>query len=178
MGIWPTKIVDSFVERFADVEKTYNQLMEKTEQFPDGKIYNGDWLHIPLKATYEKDGEILRPLAFDTPINDLLRQPMVVSAIFSILKPGVEITPHKGHRGFAEKIYKAHICIHEAKDSALIVGDKKYDWKRGQGFLFDDTIEHTAYNRGTDTRVVLLMDIARDPDDIPAYSENMVEAYL
>ena len=179
MGIWPTKVVDSFVERFDDVEKTYNQLMDNSKHYPDGKIYNGDWLQIPLKATYVGDeGYIERPLAFDTPINDLLSDDMVVSAIFSILKPGVEITPHKGHRGFAEKIYKAHICIHEAKDSALIVGDKKYEWKRGQGFLFDDTIEHTAYNRGNDTRVVLLMDIARDPNDIPVFSKNMVEAYL
>lgn len=179
MGIWTTKIVDSFVERFDDVEKTYNQLVNNSKHYPDGKIYNGDWLQIPLKATYVGDeGYIERPLAFDTPINDLLNQDIVVSAIFSILKPGVEISPHKGHRGFAEKIYKAHICIHEAKDSALIVGDKKYEWKRGQGFLFDDTIEHTAYNRGNDTRVVLLMDIARDPNDIPVFSKNMVEAYL
>lgn len=179
MGIWPNEIVDSFVKRFDDVEKTYNQLMEKTYHYPDAKIYKGDWLQIPLKATYvDEEGYIVRPLAFDTPINDLLNQDVVVSAIFSILKPGVEITPHKGHRGFAEKIYKAHICIHEAKDSALLVGDKKHEWKRGQGFLFDDTIEHTAYNRGNDTRVVLLMDIARDPNDIPVFSKNMIEAYL
>ena len=178
MGIQPNEIVNSFVERFKDVEKTYNQLVNHSTIFPDSKIYNGDWQQIGLKATYEQDGKIHRVLGFDTPINDLLNQDMIVSAIFSILKPGVEITPHRGHRGFAEKIYKAHICIHEAKNSALIVGNKKHEWIRGHGFLFDDTIEHTAYNRGQDTRVVLLMDIARDQNDIPVYSKNMVEAYL
>jgi hypothetical protein len=173
-----TKIADSFVERFNDVEKTYNQLLNKTKHYPDGKIYKGDWLLIPLKTTYKKDGVTHRLLSFDTCINDLLNQDMVVSAAFSIFKPGVEITPHKGHKGFAEKIYTAHICIYEAKNSALIVGNKKYEWKRGQRFLFDDTVEHTAYNRGKDTRVVLLMDIARDPNDIPVFSKNMIEAYL
>ncbi len=177
MGIWPTKVVDSFVTRFADVESTYNQLANNTYTFPDGTIYNGNWDFIPLKATYVKDGETIKKQVFDTPIKDLLDQDLIVGAMFSILRPGVEITPHSGHKGFAEYIWKAHICVHEAKNSALIVGDKKYEWQRGQGFLFDDTIEHIAYNRGNDTRVVLLLDVARDPSYIPTMSANSMEQF-
>ena len=59
----------------------------------------------------------------------------------------------------------------------MIVGDKKHVWERGKGFLFDDTIEHIAFNRGKDTRVVLLLDIARDPSYIPVMSENSVEQF-
>jgi len=177
MGFWPTKIIDSFVTRFNDVESTYNQLVDNTYTFPDGTIYNGNWDYIPLKATYVKNNETVKKQVFDTPIKDLLDQDLNVGAMFSILRPGVEITPHSGHKGFAEYIWKAHICIHEARDSALIVGDTKHEWKKGQGFLFDDTIEHVAYNRGNDTRVILLLDIARDPSYIPTMSTNAMEQF-
>lgn len=177
MGIWPIKVVKSFEERFEDVEATYDQLVNNTYTFPDGTIYEGSWDFIPLKATYTKNGQTIRKQAFETPIKDLLDEDLIVGAMFSILRPGVEITPHSGHKGFAEYIYKAHICIHEAENSALVVEGKKHTWERGKGFLFDDTKQHIANNRGKDTRVVLLLDIARDPSYIPTMSENSVEQF-
>ena len=44
-------------------------------------------------------------------------------------------------------------------DCCLKVGGKVRKWKEGESFIFDDTIEHEAWNRTNEDRIVLLMDL-------------------
>jgi aspartyl/asparaginyl beta-hydroxylase (cupin superfamily) len=93
------------------------------------------------------------------------------------MNPGVEITPHRGYRDFADKVYRAHLCIKEAPNCLLRVGEKEYTWEKGKAFYFDDSLEHSAYNRSMETRIIMLFDIARDPNNIPELTENMMQDF-
>ncbi|MGH8254866.1 MAG: aspartyl/asparaginyl beta-hydroxylase domain-containing protein [Steroidobacteraceae bacterium] len=44
---------------------------------------------------------------------------------------------------------------------ALRVGNDTRAWREGEVVVFDDTIEHEAWNRSPELRVVLLFDIWR-----------------
>jgi aspartyl/asparaginyl beta-hydroxylase (cupin superfamily) len=43
----------------------------------------------------------------------------------------------------------------------LRVGNETREWRDGELLIFDDSIEHEAWNDGTETRVVLLFEIWR-----------------
>ena len=164
------QILNRFEQRFSDVEKTYHMLTDEQFNYPDRKIYRGDWKFIGLKAKED----IPYP---NLPISDILNDPLIVIAGFSIMNAGVEITPHRGYRDFADKVYRAHLCIKEAPNCLLTVDGKEYTWQEGKAFYFDDSLEHSAYNRSTETRIIMLFDIARDPNNIPELTENMMRDF-
>jgi aspartate beta-hydroxylase len=45
------------------------------------------------------------------------------------------------------------------EDCALKVGGEIHVWREGRAVVFDDTYEHEAWNRSTETRVVLIFDM-------------------
>jgi aspartyl/asparaginyl beta-hydroxylase (cupin superfamily) len=44
---------------------------------------------------------------------------------------------------------------------ALRVGGETRSWTQGQCFIFDDTVEHEAWNRSDSDRVVLMIDFTK-----------------
>ena len=50
-------------------------------------------------------------------------------------------------------------------DCALRVGAETRAWRRGEMLIFDDSIEHEAWNRSSDTRIVLLFEVWRPEID-------------
>jgi hypothetical protein len=96
----------------------------------------------------------------------LLNDKQIHTAFFSILDPGVEISPHVGY-------YKGYLRYHigiiipnnnkETNDKAYIIcGNEKYIWKEKEGIVFDDTYLHYVKNPSNQTRVVLYIDIIRE----------------
>jgi len=83
------------------------------------------------------------------------RSPM---AIYSLLKPGTHIQPH---HGMLNTRLICHIPLIAPDGCALRVGAETRHWRRGETLIFDDSFEHEAWNRGNDTRVVLLFEIWR-----------------
>ena len=76
--------------------------------------------------------------------------------MFSVLTPGTHILPH---RGVTNTRVVCHLPLVVPDDCTLIVGGERHDWREGQGVAFDDTYEHQAWNRGSRTRVVLIIDV-------------------
>ena len=76
--------------------------------------------------------------------------------MFSVLTPGTHILPH---RGVTNTRVVCHLPLVVPEDCALVVGGERHDWREGEAFVFDDTYEHEAWNRGTQTRVVLIIDV-------------------
>ncbi len=74
---------------------------------------------------------------------------------FSVLTPGTHILPH---RGVTNTRLVTHLPLIVPPGCAINVGGETREWREGECFTFDDTFEHEAWNRGTATRVVLLMD--------------------
>ena len=76
--------------------------------------------------------------------------------LFSVLTPGTHILPH---RGVTNARVVCHLPLIVPEDCALVVGGETHHWREGQGIVFDDTFEHEAWNRGTRTRAVLIVDV-------------------
>jgi aspartyl/asparaginyl beta-hydroxylase (cupin superfamily) len=80
--------------------------------------------------------------------------------LFSILKPGTRIAPHNG---FLNTRLICHLPLIVPDNCAIRVGNETRTWKTGEMMIFDDSIEHEAWNESEETRVVLIFDIWR-PD--------------
>lgn len=82
--------------------------------------------------------------------------PEITSVAFSVLEHGTHITPHRGvYAGVLRCIIP---LIVPDGDCGIRVGAKVYHWQVGKPLLFDDTIEHEAWNRTQHRRVALLID--------------------
>ena len=75
---------------------------------------------------------------------------------FSVLTPGSHIRPH---RGVTNTRLVTHLALVVPDHCALEVSGHTQTWQEGKCFSFDDTFEHEAYNRSSETRVVMLMDV-------------------
>ena len=87
----------------------------------------------------------------------LLRQPgFGPTAIFSVLAPRTHIPPHNGSTNTR---CLAHLPLILPGPARFRVGNETREWKMGEAWVFDDTIEHEAMNASDHTRVVLIFDI-------------------
>lgn len=96
--------------------------------------------------------------------------------MFSVLAPGTHILPH---RGVTNTRVVCHLPLVVPEDCALAVGGESRCWREGEAVAFDDTYEHEAWNRGTRTRVVLIVDVwnphlaAAERDAVASLAEAM-----
>ena len=96
--------------------------------------------------------------------------PEITTAMFSILGPQKHIPPHNG---FYKGVYRYHLGLVIPKEGEcyIINGGQRYDWKEGEGVLFDDTFKHAVWNKTEETRVVLFCDVFRT--DLPKIFQPM-----
>ncbi len=78
------------------------------------------------------------------------------TAFFSLLRPGAHIPPHHGATNTRLTL---HLPLIVPPDCAIRVGNDVHAWREGQAGVFDDTIEHEAWNRSERPRVVLILDV-------------------
>jgi len=83
------------------------------------------------------------------------RAPM---ALFSLLKPGAHIRPHHGLFNFR---LICHLPLIVPPDCVLRVGNQQRGWNEGELLIFDDSMEHEAWNRSDRQRIVLIFEIWR-----------------
>ena len=83
------------------------------------------------------------------------RAPM---ALFSMLKPGAHIRPHHGLFNFR---LICHLPLIVPPDCALRVGNQQRPWREGELLIFDDSMEHEAWNRSDRQRIILLFEVWR-----------------
>jgi hypothetical protein len=95
------------------------------------------------------------------------------SVLFSRLKPGAAIPPHNG---LVNIRLICHLPLIVPQGCGFRVGDETREWETGKLLIFDDSIEHEAWNRSTQERVVLLFDIWRP--DLSVEEREMVSVIL
>lgn len=78
------------------------------------------------------------------------------SAMFSLLKPKTHIPPHVG---VSNVRLVTHIPLIIPNGCGFRVGNQTRTWEIGKAMVFDDTIEHEAWNYSDKLRVVLIFDI-------------------
>lgn len=78
------------------------------------------------------------------------------NAMFSLLAPRIRIPPHTG---VANVRLVCHLPLIVPAGCGFRVGDTVRQWTLGEAFVFDDTIEHEAWNDSDELRVVLILDL-------------------
>jgi len=82
-----------------------------------------------------------------------LRSP---AAMFSVLAPRTRIPPHHGVANFRLVV---HLPLVLPPACGFRVGGERREWRIGEAWVFDDTIEHEAWNESDETRIILICDI-------------------
>ena len=77
------------------------------------------------------------------------------AVFFSILKAGSHIPPHTGVTNVRSIV---HLPLVVPEGCGFRVGGETREWRKGEAFVFDDTIEHEAWNRSDRDRAVLIID--------------------
>ena len=80
------------------------------------------------------------------------------TAMFSLLAPHTHIP---AHHGMLNSRLIAHLPLIVPIGCAMRVGDETRAWAEGELTIFDDSVNHEAWNKSDETRVVLLFDIQR-----------------
>jgi aspartate beta-hydroxylase len=95
------------------------------------------------------------------------------SVLFSLLQPGARIPPH---HGFTNARLIGHLPLIVPSDCALRVGSETRAWREGEVLLFDDSIEHEAWNSSERPRMVLIFDVWRP--ELSAKERELIAAML
>ncbi len=127
-----------------------------------GMLNNPNWSAFYLW----KNGMIVQENAARCPktMNALKEAPLTriknraPSIMFSLLRPGAHIPPHTG---FINVRLICHLPLIVPEKCSFRVGNDVRSWVEGRAWVFDDTIQHEAWNRSDKLRVILLFDIWR-----------------
>jgi aspartyl/asparaginyl beta-hydroxylase (cupin superfamily) len=78
------------------------------------------------------------------------------TAMFSALTAHTRIPPHTGSTNVR---LLCHLPLILPGPARFRVGAETRDWKMGLAWVFDDTIEHEAWNDADELRVILIFDV-------------------
>lgn len=78
------------------------------------------------------------------------------TVVFSALEPHTHIPAHTGSSNVR---LLTHLPLILPGPARFRVGNTVRDWKMGQAWVFDDTIEHEAWNDADQMRVILIFDV-------------------
>ncbi len=84
----------------------------------------------------------------------------ISTAMFSILEPHVHIPPHTGKLSGLWRYHLA-LSVPTSPECFIIIHEEKYNWKQGEGILFNDTYLHSVANNTEEYRIVLFLDIKK-----------------
>jgi aspartyl/asparaginyl beta-hydroxylase (cupin superfamily) len=95
------------------------------------------------------------------------------TAMFSLLAPGKTIPPHTGVNNAR---LLCHLPLIVPPGCWFRVGAETRFWQEGEGFVFDDTIEHEAANPSDRLRVVMIFDLWHP--DLSAAEKQAIAAII
>ena len=86
----------------------------------------------------------------------------ITSAFFSIMQSGKTLSSHYGPFKGILRYHLGLICPpRESGPCFISVDGQTYDWKDGEGVLFDETYKHFVHNKTPYDRVILFLDVKR-----------------
>jgi ornithine lipid ester-linked acyl 2-hydroxylase len=82
------------------------------------------------------------------------------AAGFYVLEPHTELPAHKN---FPMDIYRMHLGLIVPENCAFRVGPETRSWSAHDWLVFCPDVEHEGYNRSDSRRVILLIDVWKNP---------------
>ena len=142
--------------------------LEPYVNYPDG-VPLDQWAGLNRSAAWSayhlwKDGEVIEEHARRCPKTmaaiAALPQPKTQgrspAAMFSVLSPRTRIPPHTG---IANTRLVLHLPLIVPEGCGFRVGAETRAWRVGEAWVFDDTIEHEAWNGSDEQRIILICDL-------------------
>jgi aspartyl/asparaginyl beta-hydroxylase (cupin superfamily) len=96
--------------------------------------------------------------------------PRAPSVMLSLLRPHAKIPPHSGMLNCR---YICHFPLVIPPKCGFRVGEQTREWREGELMVFDDTVEHEAWNDSDQNRLVLIFDVWRP--ELSADEQQMVQ---
>ena len=159
-------ILDEAHELLADPASFLPYVQQSSER-PQGDVHglldNADWSTCYLTDRGQPIPErvSLAPVTFATlddhaPLCRIgTRAP---SIMFSLLRPHSKIPPHTG---MINTRFVCHLPLIVPPKCGFRVGAKTREWQVGELMVFDDSVEHEAWNDSGEDRLVLIFDVWR-----------------
>lgn len=88
----------------------------------------------------------------------------LMNCYVSILWPGAYLPTHRGPTMGTWK-YHYGLSIPASGEMGIVVNNVTYHWKNGEDIMFDDSLDHSAYNFASEPRFIVLADVYREFDD-------------
>ena len=161
-----TDAIQAELQNLISAGSEFNAYLESNTERPafdsHGMADNDDWgaLYLWRNGEPVPENQALCPVTTEA-MNAL---PLVFSGqrcpniLFSRLRPGAKIPPHNG---MINTRLIGHLPLIIPEDCGFRVGNSTRTWNVGEAFLFDDTIEHEAWNNSTEDRFVLIFEVWR-----------------
>lgn len=147
----------------ADLFKPY--MVSNNQRPPSGYhglVDNPDWSSLylwnngaPVEGATERCPRTMAALQKVPLARMSVRAPVIM---FSLLKGGARIPPHHGSTNVR---LICHLPLVVPPGCGFRVGNEVREWEPGKLLIFDDTIEHEAWNNSNEDRIVLIFDIWR-----------------
>lgn len=144
-------------DNWESIRKEYSNVSGGSFPYLEEDLYRGEWDVFPF-LFFDKEFEENKKLCPKT-WEALQQIPNLVNASFSILRHDTDIHPHTG---FTKEVLRCHLGLYTPSRCLLVVGNEPRRWEEGKCLIFDDTLEHYAYNHSEEDRVVLLLDFKKD----------------
>ena len=161
-----TEAIQAELQNLISGGTEFNPYLESNTDRPafdsHGMADNDDWgaLYLWRNGEPVPENQALCPVTTEA-MNAL---PLVFSGqrcpniLFSRLRPGAKIPPHNG---MINTRLIGHLPLIIPEDCGFRVGNSTRTWNVGEAFLFDDTIEHEAWNNSSEDRFVLIFEVWR-----------------
>ncbi len=167
---------DSLEREWKTVQAELRNLdFARFQEWPEKFLYESGW-HVFGLWAFGRQLTLNCQLCPKT--SEIVEQiPGMVTSGFSRLAPRAHIKPH---RGYTSRVLRCHLGLIVPKSGSceLRVGDERRAWQEGKCLFFDDTTEHEAWNHSDEERIILLIDIKRDPMDSEIEMPRHLEAKL
>lgn len=146
-------------------ERIYAEFLairEELTEWVERELYDNSWR---LFMMYDfPHGKPVQQNTDRCPFTASLIQELVPThgvVTFSVLHPNTTITPHRGYQG---DFLRCHLGLSIPEgDCILRVGGVDRKWEQGKTMVFDDRVEHAAWNKTNQERSVLLFDFVPEP---------------
>jgi aspartate beta-hydroxylase/beta-hydroxylase len=159
-----------FEDRFDDIRAEVDRLLERrslaryhdidpmraTEVARDWRLY-----FIYMMGEFNERARIDCP----TVVELVKNMPRAISAIISVLEPGVNLAAHSGPYAGVLRYHLA-LRVPRNRPPSIRVKDQHYTWKEREAIVLDDCFEHEVINQSDDLRVVLMVDFRRPMNPI------------
>ena len=102
--------------------------------------------------------------------------PEVTIMHVSIFYPGTTLVEH---RGPSRAVHRYHYGLQIPKgDVGLKIAGYNVQWKEREGFTWDDTLSHSAWNHTDEPRIVIFADVRRELSLVNSLGSNLMYSLI